>query len=171
MGFYCKFIKGYAIIAGPLTNLIKKDGFSWLMEAQTTFKQLKVAYGVRMGVVLMQQRHLVAFFSKKFYQRLQQASAYVRELHMITTAVKKWCHYLLGRHFEIFTDHKSIKEPMSQIVETPEQQFYLAKLIGYDFSIHFKLGNQNAVADALSKLSKVSNNHCLMLTMPHFDIL
>ena len=43
MGFYRKFIKGYAIITGPFTDLRKKDGFLWTMEAQCAFEQLKAA--------------------------------------------------------------------------------------------------------------------------------
>lgn len=42
-----------------------------------------------MGAVLMQNGHPIAFFSKLFCPRLQRASTYVRELHAITTAVRK----------------------------------------------------------------------------------
>jgi len=42
-GYYRKFIKGYASIAGPLTNLLKKDNFNWDVDATATFETLKSA--------------------------------------------------------------------------------------------------------------------------------
>ncbi|KAF7813177.1 retrotransposon-related protein [Senna tora] len=90
-------------------------------------------------------------YSKKLNQKLSKASAYVRELYAITQAVMKWRHYLLGRRFTIKTDHKSLKELMHQVVQTPEQQFYLSKLLGFDFEIVYRTGRTNLVADALSR--------------------
>ena len=82
------------------------------MEAHSAFDQLKTAIittpvlalpqfdqpfqlhtdalGTGMGAVLMQSGHPLGFFSKKFCPRLQRASTYVRELHTIMCAVKKW---------------------------------------------------------------------------------
>ncbi|MCI06874.1 hypothetical protein A2U01_0027935, partial [Trifolium medium] len=39
-GFYRKFIKNYAAIATPLTNLLKKDAFLWSPDAETAFQAL-----------------------------------------------------------------------------------------------------------------------------------
>lgn len=54
---------------------------------------------------------------------------------------------------------------MTQVIQTPEQQFYLAKLLGYTYEIIYKPGAQNRVADALSRA------HCFALTVPHWDFL
>lgn len=64
------------------------------------------ASGKAMGALLMQNNKPIAFFSKQFCPRLIRSSTYVRELHAITTAVKKWRQYLLGHPFNIHTDHK-----------------------------------------------------------------
>jgi hypothetical protein len=127
------------------------------------------ASGKAMGVVLMQQNHPIAFFSKQFCPRLLRSSTYVRELHAITTSVKKWRQYLLGHPFNIHTDHKSLKELISQVIQTPEQQVYLSKLIGFDFKIQYKTGKINVVFDALSRLKNIGRS--LTLTMPHFIFL
>jgi hypothetical protein len=184
-GFYRKFIQGYASIAAPLNSLLRKDSFVWNPEATIAFNALKLAMttaptlalpkftkpfvletdasGVAMGAVLMQDSHPIAFFSKPFCPRLQKASTYVRELHAITTAVKKWRQYLLGHKFIIYTDHQSLKELLTQVVQTPEQQIYLAKLMGYDYTIHYKTGKTNVVADALSRLPETPSGTHLSL--------
>ncbi|KAL4558021.1 hypothetical protein LXL04_036217 [Taraxacum kok-saghyz] len=85
---------------------------------------------------------------------MQNSSTYVRELVAITEAVKKWRHYLLGRKFRIFTDQRSLKHLLTQIVQTPEQQKWATKLLGYDFEIFYKPGKDNHVADALSRMEQ-----------------
>ncbi|XP_072062187.1 uncharacterized protein [Arachis hypogaea] len=106
--------------------------------------------GVR--AVLSQGGHPIAYFSKKLGARLSQASAYVRKLYAVTQAVAKWRHYLLGQKFLIRTDHQGLRELMTQVILTPEQQHYLSKLLGYEFEIEYLPGKFNKVADALSKL-------------------
>nr|GEZ41018.1 reverse transcriptase [Tanacetum cinerariifolium] len=69
----------------------------------------------------------------------------------LTEAVKKWRQYLLGRKFQVFTGHHSLKDLLTQTVQTPEQHKWLTKLMGYDFELHYKLGKENKVADALSR--------------------
>lgn len=102
------------------------------------------------GAVLLQQSRPIAFFSKQLCLCLQKASTYIRELHAITLVVHKWRHYLLGHPFVIMTNHWSLKELMAQVIQTPEQQIYLSKLLGYDYTIRYKPESSNVVADALS---------------------
>jgi len=140
-GFYRKFIQKYAAIATPLTHLFCKDAFEWSQESQDAFDKLKTsitsapvlalpnfnepftvetnASSTTMWAMLIQQGHPLAFFSKNFSPRLSHASTYVRELHAIIAAVRKWRQYLLGRPFTILTDHKSLRELMSQVIQTP----------------------------------------------------
>lgn len=42
-GYYRQFIKSYGMISKPLTNLLKKDGFGWIGEAEQAFTDLKYA--------------------------------------------------------------------------------------------------------------------------------
>jgi hypothetical protein len=59
---------------------------------------------------------------------------------------------------------------MAQIIQTPEQQFYLAKLLGYSYEIVYKPGAHNRVADALSRVHEVPPQ-CLTITVPHWDFI
>lgn len=40
---------------------------------------------------------------------MKSSSVYVKEMFAISQALAKWKHYLLGKHFIIRTDHKSLK--------------------------------------------------------------
>ena len=85
--------------------------------------------------------------------RLQSSSAYVREMFAITEAIKKWRQYLLGHKFTIETDHQSLRAMIHQTIQTPEQQKWVTKLLGFDFEIIYKPGKENAPLDALSRIS------------------
>ncbi|KAH9687361.1 hypothetical protein KPL70_014745 [Citrus sinensis] len=143
-GYYRRFIKGYASIAAPLTDLLCRDAFNWTPTATTAFEALKQAMvaapvlrlpnfeldfiietdasNVSIGAVLMQDNHPISYYSKKLGPKLQVASTYIKELNAIAEAIHKWRQYLLGRFFIIRTDHKSIKELLQQVIQTPDQQ-------------------------------------------------
>ncbi|CAJ2665277.1 unnamed protein product [Trifolium pratense] len=154
-GFYRRFVLNYATIASPLTDLLKSNAFTWTDAADKAFTALKTTMTKlplltlpdfslpfevttdaslhAVGVVLSQQSKPLAFFSKKLTARLSASSTYIRELYALTEAIKKWRQYLLGSTFKIFTDHKSLKSLMTQTIQTPEQQKWLTKLIGYTY--------------------------------------
>ncbi|XP_042051252.1 uncharacterized protein LOC121796474 [Salvia splendens] len=172
-GYYRRFIAHYAIIASPLTDLLKKDSFAWSEAATESFNRLKTAmvsapvlrlpdftktfyletdasdFGV--GAVLLQDNHPMAFFSKKLGPRRRVTSTYHKELYAIVEAVQKWRQYLLGREFVIRSDQKILKELLQQVIQTPDQQLYVRKLMGNKFRIEYKTGASNRVADALSR--------------------
>lgn len=129
------------------------------------------ASGVGMGAVLSQQGHPIAFFSKPFSPKLLRSSTYVRELCAITTAVKKWRQCLLGHHFIILTDHRSLKELLTQTIQTPEQHMYLARLMGYDYEIHYRSDNHNQAVDALSRLLETTSTLSLILSVPTLNFM
>ena len=69
----------------------------------------------------------------------------------ILHAVETWRPYLLGRRFQICTDHHSVKYFLEQRLSSPQQNKWLAKMLGYDYEIIYKKGQDNRVADALSR--------------------
>nr|KYP68328.1 Retrotransposable element Tf2 [Cajanus cajan] len=174
-GFYRRFIRHYAALAAPLTDLLRSTtSFHWsdtemqafknLQEALTTAPVLALpnfqasfdietdASSTAVGAVLLQSGHPIAYFSKKLCSKLQVASAYAREMYAITESIKKWRQYLIGHHFRIFTDQQSLRHMFSQVFQTPDQQKWAAKLQGFSYEILYKPGKQNRVADALSRV-------------------
>lgn len=124
------------------------------------------ASAIAVGTVLSQASHPLAYFSKKMTPKMQSASTYVREIYAITEAVKKWRQYLLGRKFLIYTDQQSLWNLLHQTIQTPEQQKWLTKLLGFDYEIHYKPGLANRVADALSRKSEESPSLLLAVSSP-----
>lgn len=173
-GYYRRFVAYYATLAAPLTNLLRKNAFVWTPDASSAFQSLKDALthtpvlqlpdftktfeihsdasATAIGAVLLQQNHPVAYFSKVLPTRLQTSSAYSREMYAITEAVHRWRQYLLGRRFVIQTDHQSLRSILHQTIQTPDQQRWLTKLLGFDFDIIYKPGSSNVATDALSRI-------------------
>lgn len=110
------------------------------------------ASGRGIGAVLMQENHPIAFISKSLGPRQQALSIYERELLAIVYAVQKWSTYLAHKPFVIKTDQRSIKHILEQRLNTPFQQAWVAKLMGFEFEIVYKEGKENIAADALSRV-------------------
>jgi hypothetical protein len=183
-GYYRKFVKDYGKIAKPLTELTKKDNFSWGPSARDAFNKLKKimtsppvlvlpnfslpfeiecdAAGRGIGAVLMQQKQPIAYFSKALSDGNLSKSVYEKELMALVLCIQHWRHYLLGKPFVVHTDHKSLKHFLQQKITSPDQQCWLAKLLGYQFEVKYKPGVDNKAADALSRCHGESELQTIM---------
>jgi hypothetical protein len=72
------------------------------------------ASGRGIGAVLMQDGRPLAFTSKQLSERHLGQSIYEKEMLAILHAVDLWHPYLLGKHFQIKTDHQSLKYFLEQ---------------------------------------------------------
>ncbi|KAJ4748790.1 polyprotein [Rhynchospora pubera] len=173
-GYYRKFVHNYGLISKPLTDLTRKNAFTWNPSAQSAFEKLKLAMtstpvlalpdyskpfvletdasALGIGAVLMKDQRPIAYLSKSLGLKNQGLSTYEKELLALLTAVKKWRHYLSGGPFVIRTDQISLKHLLEQRVTTALQHKGLCTLLGLDYTIEYKKGKENKVADALSRV-------------------
>lgn len=89
--------------------------------------------------------------SQAFNLRNIGRPTYEKELLAILMAIAKWKHYLQYYPFIIRTDHRSLKYLLDQKATTSLQQKGMSRLLGMNYSIQYKKGKENVVADALSR--------------------
>jgi hypothetical protein len=176
-GYYRKFVRGYGVMAKPLTNLVKKKDFAWSPEAETAFLQLKAAMvttpvlalpdfqkqfvvetdacDTGIGAVLMQEGHPLAFLSKSLSVQHRTLSIYEKEFLALIMAVERWRPYLQRSEFLIKTDHHSLTYLDEQTLQSPMQRKAMARMMGLQFRILYKKGADNSAADALSRIGQV----------------
>jgi RNase H-like domain found in reverse transcriptase/Reverse transcriptase (RNA-dependent DNA polymerase)/Integrase zinc binding domain len=197
--YYRKFIRNFATITAPLNRLSKKGViFDWNEECQKSFETLKQqlispitldypdfsenntfilttdASKIGLGAVLSNSnKRPIAFASRALNNAEKNYSTTEIELLAIVWAVKKYRPYLFGRHFEIFTDHRPLVYLFSQADPSSRLNKFRMTLMEYDFSISYLKGKDNAVADALSRISikelsaitqQVENSKVLVVT-------
>lgn len=173
-GYYRKYVRNYASISKPLTQLLHKNApFVWTSESQIAFDTLKQALvnapvlalpdfscqfivetdacDQGIGAVLIQKNHPLAFVSKALGPRNRGLSTYEKEYMAILLAVEQWRSYLQHSEFIIRTDHASLAHLQDQRLHTPWQHKVFTKLMGLQYCIVYKKGCENRVADALSR--------------------
>jgi hypothetical protein len=104
-----------------------------------------------LGAVLTQHGKPLAFLSQSLGPRNNSASIYEKEAMAIFQALKKWRHYFLGNKVVIKTDQQSLKYLTSQRLLEGIQHKLMLKLLEFDYSIEYRKGCDNTVADALSR--------------------
>lgn len=107
------------------------------------------------GAVLMQDGHPVAFYSKALSVANQKLCICEKEFLAIMMAIDRWRSYLSRGSFVIRTDHKSLCHLQDQVLSSDLQRKAMTKLVGLNFSIQYKKGRDNSVADALSRVGHV----------------
>jgi hypothetical protein len=111
-GYYRIFIKNYAHLTTPLSNLLKKNSFKWDSIVQECFETLKRvmsstprlatpdfgkpfvvecdASRIGIGAVLMQYGHPIAFQSRNINKKEDLKSTHNKEMLAIMHALAKW---------------------------------------------------------------------------------
>jgi cleavage and polyadenylation specificity factor subunit 1 len=95
----------------------------------------------------------IAFFSRQLRPPEQKYSAFDRELLALHLAVRHFRHFLEGRHFVAFTDHKPLTFAFAKTSDpwSDRQQRHLACISEYTTDVRHIAGKDNHVADALSR--------------------
>lgn len=179
VGFYRKFVAGFAQIASPLTDLLKKGAeFKWGPTHQTAFEELKKkletapvliqpnfhlpfvmccdASGKAIGGVLSQEvegiLQPIAYESRKLSGAELNYPVHEQELLAIVHCCKVFRCYIEGRKTRIQTDHASLKYLKTQKNLSRRMARWLEFLETLDIQIEYYPGKLNVVADALSRL-------------------
>ena len=102
------------------------------------------------GAVLTQYGHPIAFESKKLNPHQRNYPVYDKEMCIIMHALDRWRPFLLGRHFKVYTDHRSLVYLKTQPNLNQRQLRWMERAADYDCEILYKPGKENVVGDALS---------------------
>ena len=179
-GYYRRFIQNYEEIAKSLHELTEKNTeFVWTTERERAFQKLKSslttapilgypsaeeddvflldtdASNCHIGAVLSQRQggeeKVIAYGSKVLSKSERNYCVTRRELLAVVHFIRQYRHYLLGRKFELRTDHGALawlfkfKEPEGQVAR------WLEALSEYDFKISHRAGKAHGNGDGLSR--------------------
>ena len=129
--------------------------FEWTLRCEESFQQLKSlltsapvlkvadpekdfvvctdACGQGLGEVLMQENHVICYESKKLKEHEMNYATHDLEFAAIVHAFKMWRHYLMGRIFEIRTNHCGLKYLFDQPTLNARKARWLEFLCDFDF--------------------------------------
>ena len=93
---------------------------------------------------------MIAYASRVLNKVECNYSVIQRECIAAVYGMKQFRHYLLGRPFELWTDHEPLKWLANQKLEGMLGRWALA-LQGYSFTVMYHRGSQNTNPDALSR--------------------
>ncbi|CAH2094786.1 unnamed protein product [Euphydryas editha] len=177
--YFRKYIQDYALIAKPLTDLLKKDGkFVFGEEQRKAFETLKNklasspvlkifdprlktelhtdASSMAYSAILLQHHphtglHPVQYMSRKTNEAQSRYSSYELEAMAVIEGIKKFRHYLYGIPFKIVTDCKAFEMTLRKKDLTPKVARWVLFLDEYDFEVEHRSGSKMRHADALSR--------------------
>ena len=181
VGFFRKFIKGFAAVAKPITDILQEQNeFCWGDAQQNAFDELKRLVteapllitpvpGLRKMVIPDASEHAIggvllqetekgsnvfkpcAYLSYKLNQTHARWSPYEIELWAMVRCLQIWRHHLVGYHFTVRSDHAPLKHFHSQKHVTDKLARWLDFLSEFDFTVEHIPGKDNTAADGLSR--------------------
>jgi hypothetical protein len=187
--FYRPFIQGFAHLARPLNELMRKDAeWSWEDRQQKAFDKLKRrvttepvlahpvltdpfelevdASGFAMGAVLLQKKedgkkHPIAYYSKTLSAAERIYDVYNLELLAIVNALDHWRPYLAGSPHKIiiYSDHQNLLYWKEPHKISRRVAREVLMLSEYNFEIRHIKETSNGRADALSRRPDYNQGH------------
>ena len=184
INFYHRFIPHCAQVLQPLHTLLTrahaKSELQWSQCCISAFNAAKEALAqatllfhptpdaptvimtdasdIAVGAVLQQfvnnQWQPISYFSRKLSHTERRYSTFDRELLAVYLAIKHFRHFLEGRVFSVYTDHKPLTFSLHTKSDThsPRQLRHLDFIAQFTSDIRHIQGRHNPVADALSRV-------------------
>jgi hypothetical protein len=190
-GYYRIFIEGFSKIAHPITSLQKKGvKFQWTLDCERSFQHLKQlltsapilrivdpnedfiactdACKERLGGVLSKNGFVICYESRKLKEHEIHYATHDLVLASIVHALKKWRHHLMGKRFEMRTDHNGLKYLFDQPTLNDRQSRWLEFLSEYDFDINHIKGKEKKLVDSLNR--RLHELHVTSISMYQSDL-
>lgn len=191
--YFREFVPGYATLVRPLTVLCSgKTQFEWGSAQQAAFEGVRTAIlaapvlahidyekeivlrtdasmsGVG-GVLLQRGQEMdqpIAYVSKAFTPAESRWSTIEQEAYGVFFCITSFSHYLLGHPFLVETDHRNLV--YMEKAAAPKVVRWRLRLAEFDFEVRHIPGEQNVVADALSRcLPVVEGAHDAQIAKVH----
>ena len=99
----------------------------------------------------MQFGRVAAYGSCQLKNHEQNYPTHDMELAAIVFALNIWRYYLYDKHFEVYSDHKSLRYIFKQRDLDMRQRRWMEFLEDYDFTLHYHPSKTNVVIDAISR--------------------
>ena len=179
--YYCRFIEGFATVARPLHDLVKKDKkWEWMEREKKAFTELKKRFtkepvlaasdidkkmrmevdvsDYAMGGILSMECgdglwRPVAFLFKLLNETERNYEIYDKEMLAIIRGLEAWRHLLEGVQykFEIWTDHKNLEYFMKAQKLNRRQARWALYLSQFDFTLKHMAETKMGKVDGLSR--------------------
>ncbi|GFX60904.1 retrovirus-related Pol polyprotein from transposon 17.6 [Trichonephila clavipes] len=177
-GYFRKYIPSYAMIARPLSDLLRgTNPFEFGHAQKIAFQNLKNALSsepllhlfkegaklelhmdackLELGAVLLQQGedgrfYPIHYMSKKASIQEEKLCSYEQEVLAVIEALKKFRNYLLGRKFRIQTDCAAFMKTLDKKELTPKMARWSIFLTDFDYEVVHRPAKQMQHVDALS---------------------
>lgn len=192
LNYYQRFIPGLSTVIHPLNKLLEKNKkFKWTADCEEAFKRSKelaasdsvlTHYNSKLPIILAtdaspvgisavishrfnnNEERPISFASRSLTNIEQKYSQIDKEALAIVWGVRKFEHYLIGRHFILQTDNKPLTfifHPEKSISATTSSrlQRYALYLAGLDYKVEFRPTKQHSNADGLSRMP-LPLHHC-----------
>lgn len=177
--FFRRFVKDFALIARPLTDLLKsKFEWKWTTEQSESFRILKSKLVERpilalynpnletelhtdaskLGIAgILLQRGVdgllrpVAYYSRKTSADEQKFHSFELETLAVVASLNRFRVYLLGLKFKIVTDCNALRTTLTKRDLIPRISRWWIQFQEYNCEIEYRSGSNMAHVDALSR--------------------
>ena len=181
--YFRKYVENFAIIAKPLSDLLKKNvpfriGLEQIQAFETLKKKLNDApilsifdpkdetelhcdaSSLGFGAILLQRKsdnnfHPIFYYSKRTTEPESKYHSFELETLAIIYALKRFRIYLQGLKFRIVTDCNSLTLTLNKKEINPRIARWALELQNYDYAIEHRAGTKMSHVDALSRSNAV----------------
>ncbi|KAK1697185.1 hypothetical protein QYE76_013882 [Lolium multiflorum] len=165
-GFYRRFIKDFSKISKPLTNLLQKDKAlttapiveppDWNLPFEIMCDASDFAVGAVLGQRVDKKLNVIHYASKTLDAAQRNYATTEKELLAVVFACDKFRSYIVDSKVTVHTDHAAIRYLMEKKDAKPRLIRWVLLLKEFDLHIVDRKGDDNPVADNLSRLENIA---------------